>query len=46
MGNPGAGVRTHLTPDLTLADELVELLVGMQRGLDLHDCRQVLGFLS
>jgi len=36
----------HLTPDLKLAGQLVELMIGMQRGLDLHDCLQVIGFLS
>src|SRR6266851_9552011 len=38
LGNPCIGVGAGLTPVLTLACSLVELVVGVHRGLDLH-CR-------
>ncbi len=38
LGNPCIGVGAGLTPVLKLACSLVELVVGVHRGLDLH-CR-------
>jgi hypothetical protein len=33
------------TPVLKLASQLVELMFGVQRGVDLHDHLQVIGFM-
>ena len=38
-------MRAGLTPVLKLAGELVELVIGMQRGVDFHDGLHVMGFL-
>jgi hypothetical protein len=39
-------MRPRLAPVRKLPGQLVELVVGMQRGLDIHDGLQVIGFLS
>jgi hypothetical protein len=39
-------MRAALTPVFELGGELVELVIGMQRGVNLHDGLHVIGFLK
>jgi hypothetical protein len=45
LWNAFARVRTGLTPVFKLARQLVELVIGMERGVGLHNRLSVVGFL-
>jgi hypothetical protein len=45
LRNAVARVGASPTPVLKLASQLVELMFGVQRGVDFHDHLQVIGFM-
>jgi hypothetical protein len=45
LGNTFTRVRTSPAPVFKLARQLVELVIGMERGVSLHDRLPVVGFL-
>ena len=46
LGNAFARCGARLAPVLKLPSQLVELMFGVQRGVDIHDRLHVIGFLS
>ena len=46
LGKALAGVRPCLAPVLKLRGSLVQLVLRVQRGFDVHDCLQVITFLA